>query len=110
MMSVIILAFAAILVVWVYAEFKLGRNARLVFGVLSIGGAVLLTYSIAQLSPVYESAWHRSSIKAAAELLAHGETNRVQEAFATYNSMVATASTFRASEEMWHVLKHDATH
>jgi hypothetical protein len=64
---------------------------------------------LVQLAADHERSWHRNSIKAASDLLASGETKRVQQALHAYNTTVATASTFRASEAMWHALKHDGT-
>jgi hypothetical protein len=111
LMNVIMVAiFVVIPFLWLYAELKLGRIARICLGLLSVVSVAILTYSFGQLGPAYESEWHRNSIKVAADLLAKGETNRVQAALDSYNSVVPTSSTFRASEAMWHVLKQAQTH
>lgn len=103
----VVIPIALIPIFWLYAEFKLGRAARVSFGFLSIVVAVFLTCLFSQFTSEYERAWNRSSIKLAEELLAKGETNHVQRAFNAYNTIIATGSTFRASEKMWHVLKSE---
>ena len=105
-MSVIV--FPLIIVAWAfwfYAEFKLGRQARVVSGVIAMLCGALLVYAFCQVRPFYESAWHRNSIRDAESLLKQGQTNIVITAFETYSSIAATDSTFRASERMMHVLE-----
>jgi hypothetical protein len=96
----------AIPVVWLYAEFKLGRRTRITFGILSIVCSAFLIYAFCQVKPFYESAWHRNSIRDANYLLKQGQTNIVISAFDTYSSTVTTDSTFRASEQMMHILQN----
>ena len=89
---------------WLYAEFKLGRGARIILGLISIVCDGFLVYAVCQIRPFYESAWHRNSIRDATALLKQGQTNAVISAFETYTSVAATGSTFRASEQMMHTL------
>ena len=96
--------FLAIPVVWLYAEFKLGRWIRITFGILSISCGVFLIYGFCQDRLDHESAWHRNSIRDATALLKQGQTNVVISAFETYASIAATDSTFRASQLMMHTL------
>jgi len=103
-----IIAIPLILAVWVfwfYAEFKLGRQARVISGLVVMICGGLLVYAFCQVRPFYESAWHRNSIRDAESLLKQGQTNIVITAFETYSSITATESTFRASERMMHVLE-----
>jgi hypothetical protein len=107
-MNIIILPLIlAALVFWLYAEFKLGRGARIGLGLVSIlcGGFVI--YAFCQIRPFYESAWHRNSIRDATALLKQGQTNVVISAFETYSSVAATDSTFRASEQLMHSLSRE---
>ena len=104
-MNTILFVLILIPLTWLYAEFKFGRSARLSLGLLSIVVTAFVTYSFGLLSQDNERAWHRNSIKAASDFLAKGDTYRVQRAFDAYNTTVATSSTFRASEAMWHALK-----
>jgi hypothetical protein len=107
-----VLIFPLILVVsivWLYAEFKLGRRARVIVGLISMLCGGFLVYAFCQVKPFYESSWHRNSIRDAESLLKHGRTNIVISAFETYNSIAATDSTFRASEQMMHVLERGQT-
>ena len=110
-MSIII--FPLILVVWVlwlYAEFKLGRRARVIFGLIAILYSGFLVYAFCQIRPFYESAWHRNSIRDATVLLKQGQTNVVISAFETYSSIATTDSTFRASEQMMHIFRDARNH
>ena len=94
----------AIPIIWLYAEFKLGRWTRITFGILfTICGAFLI-YVFCQDRLDHESAWHRNSIRDAEALLKQGQTNVVISAFETYTSIAATDSTFRASQLMMHTL------
>src|ERR1035437_1089923 len=104
----IIIILPLILVVWVlwlYAEFKLGRRARVIFGLIAILCSGFLVYAFCQIRPFYESAWHRNSIRDADVLLKQGQTNVLISAFETYSSIAATDSTFRASEQMMHIFR-----
>jgi hypothetical protein len=94
-------------IVWLYAELKRGRIARISLGVLSIVSTGFLIQALDQIPRAYESAMHRGSIKAAEEQLRRGETNEVLKAFNAYNAIAATGSTFEASEAMWKILKQD---
>ena len=102
----ILLLFLAIPIVWLYAEFKLGRKARITFGCLSMVCIVFLTNAFWGLTVPYERAWHRNSIRDADFLLKQEQTNIVITAFDTYGSIAATNSTFRASEQMMHILRN----
>jgi len=106
-MHIFAIPFLVVPIVWLYAEFKLGRPARICLGVLSLVTVGLVTYSACSMFRHYESAWHRASIRDAADLLRKGETRPVQEALDQYNSMVATGSTFRASEKMMQSFRAD---
>jgi hypothetical protein len=94
-------------IAWIYAEFKSSRGVRVGLGLLSLVVAGFVVYSISGVLQFYESGWHRTSIRDAAELLRKGDTNAVLRAFDTYNSIVATGSTFRASEKMMQSLRRD---
>ena len=89
---------------WLYAEFKLGRRARIGLGFVSILCVGFIVYAFCQLRPFYESAWHRNSIRDATALLKQDQTNDVISAFEIYSSVAATDSTFRASEQLMHTL------
>jgi hypothetical protein len=109
-MNIIVLPLILVIpVIWLYAEFKLGRRARIILGLISILCTGFLIYAFCQVKPFYESAWHRNSIRDAERLLMQGQTNMVISAFETYNSISATDSTFRASEQMMHILEHGQT-
>ena len=99
----------AISLIWLYAEFKFGRRTRITLGLLSIVFSAFLIYAFCQVKPFYESAWHRNSIRDAESLLKQGQTNIVISAFEAYSSIAATDSTFRASEQMMHILEHGKT-
>ena len=111
--NIVIMHFLALIllvvpIIWLYAEFKLSRGVRVALGLLSLVTVGILTYSVSGVFRFYESAWHRTSIRDAADLLRKGDTNAVLHAFDTYTSVVATGSTFRASEKMMQSLRHDA--
>ena len=89
---------------WLYAEFKLGRTARLVSGIISIAVVAVLIDSAFQYRRSYEKIWHRRSMHLAAELLSKGETNKLQRAFEAYNTTVRTGSTEQASSDMLVIL------
>ena len=101
----VLLLFLVIPIVWLYAEFKFGRRARITFGLVSMVCIVLLTNCFWEPTVFYERAWHRNSIRDADFLLKHGQTNIVISAFDTYGNIAATNSTFRASEQMMHILR-----
>ncbi len=73
-----------------------------------IGVVVLLAIVLAasHVIPSYERTFHKSSIRLSGELLAKGETQRVQQAISTYNNVAATGTTYRAAMQMWNVLNH----
>ena len=105
-MNIIVLPLIlAVWALWIFAEFKLGRRARISFGLIAILSSGFLVYAFCQVRPFYERAWHRNSIRDAESLLKQGQTNLVITAFETYSSIAATGSTFQASERMMHVLK-----
>jgi len=109
-MNIIILPLVlAVAIFWLYAEFKLGRRARVILGLVAMLCAGFLVYAFCQVKPFYESAWHRNSIRDAESLLKQGQTNIVIRAFENYSSIAATDSTFRASERMMHDLKSGQT-
>jgi hypothetical protein len=109
-MNVIILPLILVVpLIWLYAEFKCGRRIRITLGLLSIVLSAFLIYAFCQVKPFYESAWHRNSIRDAESLLKQGQTNIVISAFETYSSIAATNSTFRASEQMMHILERGQT-
>jgi hypothetical protein len=109
-MSIIVLPLIlVVLVLWFYAEFKLGRRARIILGLIVMLCSGFLVYAFCQVRPFYESSWHRNSIRDAESLLKQGQTNLVISAFETYTSIAATDSTFRASERMMHVLESGQT-
>jgi hypothetical protein len=56
--------------------------------------------------PSYERKIHNSSLRLSGELLAKGETQRVQQAISTYTNVAATSTTYRAAMKMWDVLSH----
>ena len=66
----------------------------------------LVTTEITAIIPRYESTFHESSLRLAADLLSKGETNRVLQALTTYNGIAATGSTYRAAMQMWIVLNN----
>jgi hypothetical protein len=102
-------AILGVAVLWLYAEFKLGRRARVILGLLAMLCTGILVFALCQVRPFYESAWHRGSIRDAERLLKQGQTNLVITAFETYGRIAATNSTFRASEGMMHVFKRGQT-
>ena len=95
-----------LLALWVHAERRWGLAARISFGLALLVACSVIAYDFAKFTPRYESGFHRSSLRLAEELTAKGETQRVQQAVQTYNSIASTGSTYRASMEMWHVLNH----
>jgi hypothetical protein len=56
-MNVIILPLIlAVPIIWLYAEFKLGRLARITLGIISMVCSGFLIYGFCQVKPFYESA------------------------------------------------------
>jgi len=82
------------------------RGARISFGLAAIACAAILSWRLAGFIPDVERGHTRSSLRLASELLATGETQRVQQAMQAYSSIAATGSTYRATMEMWDVLNH----
>ena len=110
-MNIIVLPLIlAVWIVWLYAEIKLGRRARIIFGLIAMLCSGLLVFAFCHVKPFYESAWHRNSIRDAEILLKQGQTNVVISAFETYSSIATTDSTFRASEQMMHIFRDARNH
>ena len=101
-----LILFLLALAFWIYAERRLGVGARIGGGVLCIVLIACSAYFTASVMPSYERTVHRSSIRLTGELLSKGETQRVEQAISTYNSIAATGTTYRAGMEMWDVLNH----
>ena len=95
---------------WLYAEFKLGRTARISLGIASIVSVTLVIYQFGRIIPTHESVFHSSSLKLAGQLMATGETTRVRQAIDAYNCEATTNSTYSAAMEMWYVLNHGPKH
>ena len=106
-MALLLLAFP---VLWLYAEFKLGRVARMCLGIASIISITFVVSEFHNLGTTYETVLHRSSLKLAGELMASGQTVRVQQAIDAYNGLASTGSTYSAASEMWDVLNHGPRH
>ena len=101
-MLLIFISFLAF-VFWLYAEKKLGVNARVA---AALACMVLVGYSVyvfATIIPRYERSFTRSSMRLTGELISKGETQTVEQAVAAYNKFAPTNS-YQASMEMWHVL------
>ena len=93
---------------WLYAEAKLGMSCRVICGLLCIAATGFACHSLARIIPRYESTLHRGSLSLAGELLARGESARVQQAIQTYNSLASNRTTYAASLELWRVLNDNA--
>ena len=93
-------------VFWLYAEFKRGRAARISLGIASIISIAFVIYQLGGTIPAHESTMHSSSLRLAGQLMATGETTRVQQAIEAYNGEASTSSTYGAAMEMWYVLNH----
>jgi hypothetical protein len=91
---------------WIYAEKKFGVAARICAGLACMIFIGFSFYYVASISPSYERTFVRSSLRRSGELLSTGETQRVEQAIATYNGLAATNS-YRAAMEMWHVLSQN---
>lgn len=100
MVQIALLILIPLLALWVQAERRWGMPARVGLGVASIVATAMLTYELARFGPRHESRFHRTSLQLVGELIAVGDTQRVQEVIATYNAVAATNSTYRASMEM----------
>ena len=103
-MLILLLLLVLSLIVWIYAEQRLSLVARISSGaicILLLGGNC---YFIASVGPNYESKFHKRSIQLSGELIAKGETQRVQQAFSIYTNIAATGTTYRAAMQMWEVL------
>ena len=92
------------LIVWIYAERRLSLVARISSGAICFLLLVWNCYFIASVGPNYESKFHKRSIQLSGELIAKGETQRVQQAFSIYTNIAATGTTYRAAMQMWEVL------
>jgi hypothetical protein len=92
---------------WVYAESRLARTWRLGMGIVAIVVTGFACYRIASFVPELESFRHRRAMKKVEESLAAGDTQRVQQAVQTYNSIAATGSTYQASSAMSELLSHE---
>jgi len=92
------------LFLWLYAEARLGKTARVITGTICITFTGFACHFFAKIIPRYESTAHRSSLRLAGELTANGETQQVQQAIQAYNRVADSGSTYSASMEMWRVL------
>lgn len=110
MLSPIVLFLLVFPALWLYAEFKQGRAARISLGIASIISIAFIIYQLGRVIPTHESTLHSSSIKLAGQLMATGETTRVQQAIEAYNGEASTSSTYSAVVEMWYVLNHGPRH
>ena len=90
----------AALILWIHAELRLGRWARITSGVVCLLVAIYLTFSLSRVGPRYERDFHRFALKRAEQCLANGETQRVEEALYRYNTIAATGDTYRAAIDM----------
>jgi hypothetical protein len=110
MLSPIALVLLAVPAFWLYAEFKLGRAARICLGIASIISIAFVASELSSIMPIEESVLHGSSLKLAGQLMASGQTVRVQQAIDAYNGQASTGSTYSAAGEMWDVLNHGSKH
>ena len=98
--------FLVMLAFWIYAERRLGVAVRVASGIACMVFIACSFYFIASIMPSYERTFHKSSIRLSGELIAKGETQRVQQAISTYTNIAATGTTYRAAMQMWDVLNH----
>jgi hypothetical protein len=91
---------------WLFAESECGRAIRITSGIITILLVATSAWILAHLVPAYESDTHRYSLKLAEDLLAAGQTTRVQQAIQVYNAEAQTSTTFRAAMEMEKVLRN----
>ena len=99
------IVFLGILIFWLYAECKLNRAIRIIGGLGCIILVAVSAHLVTMIIPHYESSFHRRSIKKSSELIANGDTQRVQQAFQLYNAIATNNdSAYRASMEMWQAL------
>ena len=103
-MLILLLLLVLSLIVWIYAEQRLSLVARFSSGAICILLHRENCYFIASVGPNYESKFHKRSIQLSGELIAKGETQRVQQAFSIYTNIAATGTTYRAAMQMWEVL------
>ena len=103
---VFLILFLVMLAFWIYAERRLGVAARVTSGIACMVFIACSSYFIASIMPSYERTFHKSSIRLSGELIAKGETQRVQQAIGTYTNISATGTTYRAAMQMWDVLNH----
>lgn len=68
------------LLAWIYAEVRLKRAARISFGLAVISCAAIVSWRLAGFIPDIEQGHTWSSLRLASEVLATGETQRVQQA------------------------------
>lgn len=102
----ILLLLPIVAVWWLYSEARLSTNHRMISGLCCIGLAAFAGYNLGMVIPRYERTFHKSSLLLAGELLAKGETKRVEQAIRSYNVAATNKSTYAASMEMWSVLNH----
>ena len=93
--------------VWVIAENAPSRGVlRVVLGCFTMVAVATLAYSLARFGPDIESGTTRSSLRLAEHLMTTGNTDRVRQSIHAYNETASSASTYRASFELWYVLNH----
>jgi hypothetical protein len=105
-MFVLLLLLLLSLGFWIYAERRLSFAARISSGVVCLLLLGANCYFVASVGPSYERTFHKSSIRLSGELIAKGETQRVQQAISAYTNIAATGTTYRAAMQMWDVLNH----
>ena len=103
-----VLVFLVVFSAWIYAERKQRFGSRLGLGLASMVAIAFTSYWMGQVIPNYESSFHRRSLQRIGELLAKGETQRVQRAVQVYNTIATNRTmTYRASMELLHALNSD---
>lgn len=105
---IFIVIFILALAFWIYAERKLGLSVRVWAGLACMAFLGLACTFVANVIPSYERSFHTRSIQLSGELIARGETLRVQQAIGTYTNLAATGTTYGAAMRMWEVLNHGA--
>jgi len=93
---------------WLYAERRLGLNARVLSGLACIALTGFACHFLAKYIPRYESRIHQSSIRLAGEMIEKGQTQRVQEAMRAYNNVATNGTTYGAAIQMWRVLNQES--
>ncbi len=91
-----------LLVLWIVAECKMGRGARISCGLLAIVGvagfAYFLSSQITLIIPRYESDFHRMSMRGLEALIKEGHPDWVAQAIEVYNREIQRgASTHKAA-------------